>query len=89
MFWSCVVFVVGAAERIIIIRAVGANMILTKENVFFLSREKSTLSRQEFSLVCLGARTRRESNQNEERGSEIFCFLAATFQHKILAEIFG
>lgn len=50
MFWSCVVFVVGAAERIIIIRAVGANMILTKENVFFLSREKSTLSRQEFSL---------------------------------------
>jgi hypothetical protein len=89
VFWLCVVFVVvGAAERIIIIRA-GANMILTKEKVFFLSREKSTLSRQEFSLVCLGARTRRESNQNEESGSEIFCFLAATFQHKILAEIFG
>ena len=53
-----------------------------------LSREKSTLSRQEFSLSVSGLEKADEKAINEER-KQIFCFLAATFQHKILAEIFG
>ena len=50
-----------------------------------LSRE-SKLSRQEFSRLSRGSHKTRK-HECEER-SEIFCFLAATFQH-ILAEIFG
>ena len=58
-------------------------MILMKEKVFFLAR----VSFPGRSSLCLGLEKADEKAINEER-KQIFCFLAATFQH-ILAEIFG
>jgi hypothetical protein len=57
------------------------------ERVLSFSREEYAFQAGVLSLSVSGL-ARDEKAINEER-SEIFCFLAATFQHKILAEIFG
>ena len=79
-FWLCVVFVVGAAERIIIIRA-GANMILMKEKVFFLARRVRFPGRSSLSSVSGLARDEKAIKMRKG-GAKFFVFWLPRFNTK-------